>query len=793
MTDTKVVSYYRWAVEGKPIAVLLNLDLLDRLEREVLDSFKAITRRGSEIGGVLGGYVIAGNPVTVVIERFEAVECDYSRGPLYLLSAADKARMKQAVARVAGDGMSVAGLFRSNTRRELVLDDEDWALANEFFSGPDQICMLVRPFAAKPSAAAIFFWENGELAETSYREFPFKRSALEENFEEFLLDAPAPPAIAKREERPAAPPVMAKREQRPAASPVVAVKREEPEPAPVRQAPPMPKLEERPAASPVMAKREERPAAPPVMVKREERPAAPPVMVKREERPAAPPVMVKREERPAAPPVMAKREERPAAPPVMVKREERPAAPPVMVKREERPAAPPVMAKREERPAAPPVMAKREERPAAPPVMVKREERPAAPPVMPKREERPAAPPVMPKREERPAAPAVMPKREEPKPAAPPTMHNPATPPLVAVEPAPAAPAELVAAAAATAKRPAAFGLLKSAAIALVLVLGAGVGYRTLVRPAGLAARPAKVAENSLGLKVDNDAGRLFLSWNRNAPLISSAARATLTIEDGDHREDVNLDMVTLHNGSVVYSPISDDTSFRLEVADQSGASEAAQVRRLAGRAFGAAAAPAPQANALPAPGAGQEVAPLGQQPSAAVAAPAAEGAQPAKQFSLSARLEAASPAQIPEAPALESQSNAFAGNAPNVPGTSSALAPPPPAPAVAQASKAAAPAPVAAPATRVGTVAETARLLKQFPVAYPAVAKRWHVGGSVRVRAVIGKDGKVKKATAISGPPVLRPAAEESVMKWIYSPAILDGAPVQAEAQVDVSFGGGR
>jgi len=785
MTDTKAVSYYRWAVEGKPISVLLNLDLLDRLERDVLDSFKAITKRGSEIGGVLGGHVIAGNPVTVVIERFEAVECDYSRGPLYLLSAEDKARMKQAVARVADGGMSVAGFFRSNTRRELVLDDEDLALAKEFFSGPDQICMLVRPFAAKPSAAAVFFWENGELAETSYREFPFKRSALEENFEEFLVDAPAPPPIAKREERPAAPPAMFKREERPAAPPVMAVKREESEPEPVRQAAPMPRLAERPAAPPLMAVKREEPEPEPV------RQAAP--MPRLAERPAAPPVMAaKREERPAAPPVMAaKREERPAAPPVMSKREERPAAPPVVPKHEERPAPPPVMPKREERPAAPPVMA------------AKREERPAARPVTPKREERPAAPPVMAaKHEARPAPPPVMHKREEPKPAPPSVMHNPPTPPLVAAQHAEPVPAELVAVAAARAERPAAFGHLKSAAIALVLVLGAGIGYRTLVRPAGLAARPAKVPENSLGLKVDNDAGRLFLSWNRNAPLISSAARATLTIEDGDHREDVNLDMVTLHNGSVVYSPISDDTSFRLEVADQSGASAAAQVRRLAGRAFGAAAAPmaaqaaapAPQANALPAPGAGQEVAPLGQQPSAAMAAPAAEAAQPAKQFSLSARLEAASPAHIPEAPALESQSNAFAGNAPSVPGTSSsALAPPPPAPAVVQASKAAAPAPAAAPATRVGTVAETARLLKQFPVAYPAVAKRWHVGGSVRVDAVIGKDGRVKKATAISGPAVLRPAAEESVMKWIYSPAILDGAPVQAEAQVDVSFGGGR
>ncbi len=48
-------SFYRWEVAGKPIPILFSLDLMDRLEREVLESFKAVTKRGSEIGGVLGG------------------------------------------------------------------------------------------------------------------------------------------------------------------------------------------------------------------------------------------------------------------------------------------------------------------------------------------------------------------------------------------------------------------------------------------------------------------------------------------------------------------------------------------------------------------------------------------------------------------------------------------------------------------------------------------------------------------------------------------------------------------
>jgi hypothetical protein len=188
-------SFYRWEVAGKPIAILLNLDLMDRLEREATESFKTVSRRGSEIGGVLGGRVIAGSRSTVIIERFEPVECDYSRGPLYALSGADKERVKQALERTAGTGggMSVVGFFRSNTRRDLVLDEEDQVVAKEFFSDPNHVFLLVRPFAMKPCLGGFFFWENGQLANESYQPFPFKRAELGKK----AMAAPAAPISQK--------------------------------------------------------------------------------------------------------------------------------------------------------------------------------------------------------------------------------------------------------------------------------------------------------------------------------------------------------------------------------------------------------------------------------------------------------------------------------------------------------------------------------------------------------------------------------------------------------------------
>jgi len=828
---TGAASFYRWEVAGKPIAILFSLDLMDRLEREVLESFKAVTKRGSEIGGVLGGRVVAGSQPTVIVEQFEPVECDYSRGPLYLLSDEDKVRMKQALERVArpGGGASVAGFFRSNTRRELVLDEEDQSVAKEFFSDPNNVFLLVRPFAMKPSAGAFFFWEGGQLPEESYQQFPFKRAELVKSFSQFIVAAPEPPVVRE-------PLVMPRREERPVAPPVT-MKREEPRPAPVAP----PRREEAPPPPPPPAMRREEPkreepapAPPPPVFKREEPKASvpPPVFKREEQKPAPPP---RREEAPPvnfrrdAPPPVMRREERPPIVPVTPRPPERPSGPTLVSRREEQ-AAPPAPPRREEKqqaaPPPPPVTAKREERP---PVVVKREEKPVAPPVVARREE-----PAPPKVEEKPvvAKPpeavvvAAPPKKEEPvkveqvkvePPKAEPVKVEPvkpepvkAAPPKVA--PVVAAPVERIPVAAAETAEPSAFARFKWVIVALVVVLLLGGGTFVYMRSSGTVA-PAKTADTLLGLKVETNAGQLLLSWNRNATSVATATRATLTINDGDHKEDVDLDLATLHNGSIVYSPISNDVSFRLEVADQkTGKSEAGSVRRLAGRPSAAVAASVPQQ--MQQQPSKQTQAPNEQrptQPAQTAAAPQPPPApvvsagpavtkEPVKQDSLASRLRAAEPAEIPAAPALDSQPNQLAQNVPNVPGT--AVAPPPPSAAQAQQRQtqtqaaaappkatSPAPAPVTTTGARIGGQAQEARVLKRFPAVYPLIARTSHISGIVRVHAIIGKNGRVRKATALSGPQILRAAAVESVMKWVYSPAILDGEPVEAETQVDVNF----
>jgi TonB family protein len=62
-------------------------------------------------------------------------------------------------------------------------------------------------------------------------------------------------------------------------------------------------------------------------------------------------------------------------------------------------------------------------------------------------------------------------------------------------------------------------------------------------------------------------------------------------------------------------------------------------------------------------------------------------------------------------------------------------------------------------------------------------------ISGDVRVEAIVGKDGKVKSARAVSGPQVLRAEAEKAVRQWKYTPGTLNGEPVEVPVNVDVGF----
>ncbi len=61
-------------------------------------------------------------------------------------------------------------------------------------------------------------------------------------------------------------------------------------------------------------------------------------------------------------------------------------------------------------------------------------------------------------------------------------------------------------------------------------------------------------------------------------------------------------------------------------------------------------------------------------------------------------------------------------------------------------------------------------RVVRKVAPAYPEIAKRMNLGGTVKVTAVVAADGTVKTVEPVGGSPVLIKAAEDAVAKWKFA-----------------------
>jgi protein TonB len=111
--------------------------------------------------------------------------------------------------------------------------------------------------------------------------------------------------------------------------------------------------------------------------------------------------------------------------------------------------------------------------------------------------------------------------------------------------------------------------------------------------------------------------------------------------------------------------------------------------------------------------------------------------------------------------------------------GVLSAAAPPPPPP----------PKPTAPKRIRVGGQVESARLIFQPKPDYPPLAKMARIQGTVKLDAVISKDGTIADLKVISGHPLLVRAALDAVQRWRYQPTMLNGDAVEVATEIDVNF----
>ena len=89
----------------------------------------------------------------------------------------------------------------------------------------------------------------------------------------------------------------------------------------------------------------------------------------------------------------------------------------------------------------------------------------------------------------------------------------------------------------------------------------------------------------------------------------------------------------------------------------------------------------------------------------------------------------------------------------------------------------------------RVGGHVARARLTRQVRPQYPPLARQARIQGTVRLAAVISKDGSIQKLEVLSGHPLLVPAALSAVKQWQYKPTRLNGEAVEVLTSIEVNF----
>src|SRR5262249_34756617 len=111
--------------------------------------------------------------------------------------------------------------------------------------------------------------------------------------------------------------------------------------------------------------------------------------------------------------------------------------------------------------------------------------------------------------------------------------------------------------------------------------------------------------------------------------------------------------------------------------------------------------------------------------------------------------------------------------------GSTPVAVPPPPPPPKQEAPK----------RIRVGGQVQQAKLVNRPTPLYPPIAKQARIQGTVRLEAVISKDGRIDQLRVVSGHPLLVQSALEAVKQWRYQPTFLNGDPVEVATTIDVNF----
>lgn len=89
----------------------------------------------------------------------------------------------------------------------------------------------------------------------------------------------------------------------------------------------------------------------------------------------------------------------------------------------------------------------------------------------------------------------------------------------------------------------------------------------------------------------------------------------------------------------------------------------------------------------------------------------------------------------------------------------------------------------------RIGGNAQSAKITRKVAPLYPAEARQQRIQGTVRLEAIIDRQGAIYRLDLIGGHPLLADAALPAVRQWRYEPTLLNGEPVEVITMIDVNF----
>lgn len=171
MSDAK---YGNWSVPESPVSIEYSLVVIEEIRHEVAEGFQKLSRGGLEVGGILYG---TRDGRTVRILAMRPMECEHARGPAFLLSDNDQAKLASQLAAEDPrlEGFIPVGWFLSHTRSEIALSDSDLELYSAYFPSPWQVTLVIRPGRGGSMRAGYFVREaDGTVkSERSYLEFNF--------------------------------------------------------------------------------------------------------------------------------------------------------------------------------------------------------------------------------------------------------------------------------------------------------------------------------------------------------------------------------------------------------------------------------------------------------------------------------------------------------------------------------------------------------------------------------------------------------------------------------------------